>query len=279
MIKSIRIKSSESEGQLNGLRDLRSRFSPFSFLNKWLLRDPELIKKSMIYNQFINIIEIIDIARFYLVSSSDKMACKYSREFLNETISDATERIASYFLISSIIFYNSSYDYLRILIRLFYSTREELIKQYEKKILSNIEKMKLDNCDWFVALFKSITDIKREDENIWINNNSRISEDTKKSFFELKKQNEILKRKYRANLIKHNTYPSFKRSNIGNSIDARLDVSMDSFFTNKVKISCAIPKMLEIEDVQKYLIEYDNLTVSTVKLIDKEIRIVEGETK
>jgi len=222
----------------------------------------------MIYNQFNNVIEIIDLARFYLIFSSGNLVKKYSLEFMKDDDSDTLERISSYFLLSSIIFFNSSFDYIRILVRLIYSTHEELIKQFEKKKISEIiEKWKLEKHDWYVALFKLILEINSEKEKKWIMKKPYISKEIIKSFFDLIKNNEVLKRKYQANLIKHNAFPSFRRSNIENSIDARLQISVDSFYANKGVISCGIPKMLYIEEVQKFLIEYNNLTVKYIRSI------------
>ena len=259
------MKKLRSEGQLDDLHDLRSRFSPFAFLLRKQSRDTEKMKNVMIYNQFNNVIEIIDLARFYLIFSSENMVKKYSLEFMKDDDSDTLERISSYFLLSSIIYFNSSFDYIRILVRLIYSTHKELSTQFKKKKISEkIEKWKLEKHDWYVALFKLIQDISSEEEKIWIEENPHITKEIIKSFSNIKKYNKKLKRKYRANLIKHNAFPSFKRSNIENSIDARLQISLDSFYENKGGVSCGIPKMLYIEEVQKFLIKYNNRTVKHI---------------
>jgi hypothetical protein len=92
----------------------------------------------------------------------------------------------------------------------------------------------------------------------------------KENFSQLIKRNETLKIKYQANNLKHSEFPYFQRSNPQNVIGLRLKLSMEQFYLKSGRrgVTIGIPQTgLNIDDVQKYLIDYNNQTVELVNLI------------
>jgi hypothetical protein len=275
-----RISLKRLDGQLEEIEynnnfNLRNGFN-FGFRIKSLNSDYR--KLILIFNQLQNIYQIVESARHNLVFSAGNFTKNFCSTFLKTNDIDALETIASGFLSSSILYFNSSFDYLRILIRIAYSTTEELTNTISMdKLRKEIKRLKIDKRDWWIAFFSLMTKPKnnRNEEVEWIKKNLLISGEIKDSFHRLWKSNKELKKKYCANSLKHGVFPYFRRTNYQNIVGAYLQISLELYYgkTKSNQISFGLRKKpLIIDDVQNYLINYNNETVQTVNLIQTDIR-------
>lgn len=275
-----RISLKRFNGQLeeieyNNKFNLRDGFS-LGFRIRNLNNDSR--KLILIINHLQNVYQIVESARHNLVFSSGKFTKNFCKEFLKTDDIDALEGMASSFLSGSILYFNASFDYLRILIRIVYSTTEELTNTISMdKLRKVIERLKIDERDWWIAFCKLMTMPKNNGnkEVKWIEENSLISGEIKSSFFKLQKSNEELKKKYCANSLKHGIFPYLRRTNYQNTIGANLQISLEQYYgiTKSNRISFGLPrKPLIIDDVQNFLIDYNNETIRTINLIQTDIR-------
>lgn len=272
MIDRISCKPQDPSGQLEVIK---IRNCPLGIIFK---KNPNL---ALACNQLIDINHIIDFARHNLVFSSENMSRNFIKKFMNTDDTDSLEAISILFLSNSILFFNSSFDYLWILMRILYSSHEALLSDFSiEKIENEIKNKKIQKDDWEKALFKIISD-KKSDKKInykyykenWINENKNISDIIKENFSQLNKRNETLKTKYQANDLKHGRFPYFQRSNPQNIIGVRFKLSMEQFYLKSGRQGIAFgipPTGLNIDDVQNFLIDYNNQTVKLVNLIIEE---------
>lgn len=102
-----------------------------------------------------------------------------------------------------------------------------------------------------------------------------------KIFEELKCRNKILRKDYQANQLKHCAIPHFTRSNEANTIGARNYVSLEQFYDNankKFVLDFGYPhNSLSIEDTQKYLIKYHNLSVGFINKLLEKIQMIDDK--
>lgn len=288
MIDKISSKQSDLDGQLDVIyTDNKLQFIPaYCFKYRRCLKEnPQII---LAFNQLYEISQIIDFARHNLILSSGDMTRAFTKKFMSTDDSDVTETISSFFLSSSISFYNSSFDYLWIILMLLFSSYDDLIEIYpEKEIKKEMKKMGLNEDEWFKALFKKfmvpkfkkkkyfskICVRKRMDRKKWIKKNSNIPDKIKMKILDLNGKNKTLKKSYQANSLKHGKSPYFKRSNPLNAIGAELKLSKEQFYAKSGSqgISSGLPQnRLNIDDVQRFLIDYNNRTVEVVTLIIEE---------
>ncbi len=264
MVERISCKPSNPSGQLEVLKvdftlKINSKQNPNFFLAWNLLND---------------IRSVMDYARHNLVFSSGKMSRNFTNSFMTTDDSDSVEAISSFFLSNSILFFNSSFDYLWIFLRISYSSHEDFTSVFSKNIIEKkIKNELIQKDDWQKGLFEMISNIKYRERKKWIIENKEITEMMKKKICQITYINNALKRKYQANDIKHGRFPYFLRSNPQNGSGIKFKLAMEQFYSKSggTGITFGIPQTgLNIDDVQKFLIEYNNRTVELIYLIIEE---------
>jgi len=222
------------------------------------------------WNQLYDISQVIDFARHNLIFSSGDMSRAFTKKFMSTDDSDVTETISSFFLSSSILFYNSSFDYFWIILMLVFSSHDDLITTYPEDDIKIKKKSKLKKDEWSKILFRKFTTLKLKERKKWVKNNPNISDEIKKKILDLFEENRILKEDYQANNLKHGEFPYFRRSNLQNVLGAKLELSKEQFYLKlgNRRVSFGLPKNgLNIDDVQRFSIDYNNRTVEVVNLI------------
>jgi len=228
-------------------------------------------------NQLYNLKSIMELASLNLIDSSEDNTREVCKKLYNKVNSDLQERLSSDFLLSSILYYNASFDYIRILLMYIYDSYEKLIHTYPKdKVADIMKKMALDT-NWELALGFLMTMQRIEQYLNWLEN-SQASKRIKNLFRKLKEQNEHLRNKYQANQLKHGVVPCFKRTNPANAIGLRIHESIEQFYNKKnikkFEYGAGFPEnRLEIKDVQEFLISYHNLTTKLINLILTDISV------
>ena len=273
MIDKISSKQSDPDGQLEVIdkRDCSTQNIYSDIVN--VKNNPQII---LACNQLCDISQVIDFARHNLILSSGHMSREFTKKFMNTGDLDAIETISSFFLSNSILFYNSSFDYLWIMIKLIFSYHNDLIQDFPKdKIEKKMKNYKLMEDEWFKALFKKYTFLNFEERKKWVKKNPNISDEIKKRILDLFEENGTLKENYQANNLKHGEFPYFRRSNLQNVLGAKWELSKEQFYLKSGSrgISFGLPKNgLNIDDVQKFLIDYNNRTVEVVNLMNSVLK-------
>lgn len=266
MIDKISSKQSDPDGQLEVI--INRDYSTHIIFSDIVKNNPQII---LAWNQLYDISQVIDFARHNLILSSGDMTKAFTKKFMNTDDSDVTEAISSFFLSSSILFYNSSFDYFWILLKLMFSSHKELISICPEDDIKIKKKSKLKENEWSKVLFKKFGYFRE----YWIKKNPNISDEVKKKILDLYKKNKTLKENYQANNLKHGEFPYFQRSNPINTIGAELKLSKEQFYLKlgNRRVSFGLPKNgLNINDVQRFLIDYNNRTVEVVNLMNSVLK-------
>ncbi len=240
----------------------------------------------LLSNSSWNLKYCIETAKYFLNLSlkenAEKLTSRKPDDFENNDIyEDHIRAIEHKFLLPSIIFYNSSFDYLYIFVFPLLTGRKEIVESGETKkdkVEKEMRRLRLSNkkYSWMFALNSLIT------QNSDIRKRLKGEEELKQVFVddfikllnELKTKNEELKKNYYANIIKHQQIPFFKPkrlNNVGgaqNSIDINKFYSLDEIIPSVIHM---IPEIvLDIEKTQNFLIQYHNITVKAFNyLLDK----------
>jgi len=243
----------------------------------------------LLSNSSWNLKYCIDIAKYFLNLSSkksvEKLTNKKPDSFENlDRYEDHIRAIEHRFLLPSILFYNACFDYLFIFVFSLIKTRKEIVNCNVTKIanvLEETEYLKLSNkkYSWMFALNSLITRKLKFKEK----GKMRI-EDTLEQFFlrdfinifkDLKAENEELRIKYYANIIKHQQIPFFKPKCLDNLGGAKSFVDINKFYSideTTPSITYGIPKIvLDIEKTQKFLVQYHNITIKTFNYLLNKI--------
>lgn len=258
----------------------------------------------LVYNQLANVCSIMELASSCLIDSSGNISKTICGKAYRVDDINAIELISSNFLLSSIIYYNASFDYFRVLLRYAYSSHNELIedclKEKERKEIQKLElKEKLRKIrkkfvarvnkemlslglkrNWELALGLIITKTKIKTYLEWINNNETISDSIRKAFNELTKMNRNLRTKYQANQLKHGAFPHFERSDPSNLIGGRMFETLEQFYdckSNRYDIGTHTHQ-LQIDEVQNFLIKYHNCTAKLITEIVGDIGLNDSDT-
>jgi len=235
-------------------------------------------QKILICNQFANCADILDFAESNLIFSSGNVAKTLCARLSPKTpiTSDFQEAIAIKYLLNAMIYYNASFDYIVILLRLIFTPYNKLVEDFPpKKIMERMEKLGIDEKNWEIALRSRITNFtnKKYGFNKWYKGAHNIPDNIRHCFDNLKKKNKDLREKYKVNKIKHQCIPHFKRSNIVNCIEMRASISMEQFYGSpkKFQVNFGWQNYLEINEVQEFLISYNNETVKVLKKLQNAL--------
>ncbi|MDD3344829.1 MAG: hypothetical protein PHO34_00105 [Candidatus Omnitrophica bacterium] len=222
----------------------------------------------LIVNQYADTKAVLELASMNLILSAESVVKKISRTVFSSDDSNAKELLVSNYLMNSIVYYNASFDYLKLLIRVAYSSYSDLIGNFPKqKIDEVLNKFQLKEEEWETALREIISKIKFEEFKKWLNGS--LSSDLIKKYVGLQNLNKDLRFKYQANRLKHQAVPHFRRSDLGNAIGVRCSISREQFY-NKDNIKSSFyfgfpQNTLDINDTQRFLIKYNNKTVELVR--------------
>lgn len=301
MIDFIAQKAYNPKGQLEKI-NIPSNISILPMLSIFENRKRSKIDQCnilLVCNQLANVQSIMELASSCLIDSSGNISKTICEKVYRVDNINALELISSNFLLSSIIYYNASFDYLRVLLRYAYSSHNELIenclKEKERKEIQKLElKEKLFKIrkkfvarvnkemlslglkrNWELALGLIITKTKIETYLKWVKDNKEISDNIKKAFNELKEMNKDLRTKYQANQLKHGAFPHFKRSDPSNRIGGRMFETLEQFYdckSNRYDIGTHTHQ-LRIDEIQNFLIEYHNITAKVINEILDDIDI------
>jgi len=248
----------------------------------------------LLSNSSWNLKYCIDIAKYFLNLSSKKsveeLTTKNLDSFENpDRYEDHIRAIEHRFLLPSLLFYNSSFDYLIIFIFCLLTKSREIIeceKTDINKVQKEMNKLDLSNkkYSWIFALNSLITkNIASIKEQLEEKSKQVFSTDFTEFFNKLDKKNRKLRINYYANIIKHQQIPFFKPkslNNIGgaqNYIDIKRFYSIDEIVPS---IIGEIPEVvLDIEKTQKFLIQYHNMTVKAFNYLLSKTYVEEGEKR
>ena len=186
----------------------------------------------LVCNQLANVRSIMELASSCLIDSSGNISKTICEVYRVDDI-NAIELISSNFLLSSIIYYNASFDYLRVLLRYLYTPYKDLIKTFPReKVENEMNKLNLEK-HWELALGSFITKMKYIKYLDWFKKNCRIPTSIKNVFRKLENMNKNLRTKYQANQLKHGAFPHFKRSDPSNRIGGRMFETLEQFYDCK----------------------------------------------
>ncbi len=273
-------KKGNSQGQLDKIDSLGKLITPTTVCeiqgktNERI--DCNII--ALIVNQYENTEGVLDLASHNLVFSSGIISKKLCEEFYSKVSINLQEKISTDFISNSILYYNASFDYIKVLLRFVYSSYVDLKGNYpESEVRDTLKELGLEKTDWYLALGFLITKTKDEDFKKWLRESSNIPEDIWGCFNNLKGKNKKLKKDYQANQLKHGAVPHFMRSNSANTIGSRVLITLDDFYSKSTHtISYSLPgNSLDIEDTQNFLIKYNNATVKLINKVRKDIKIIE----
>ncbi len=265
MIDFIASKEANTQGQLEKLA-IPSPMLLISPIAKSLpVEDiPHVV---LIHNQFESTDEILDLAEHNLIFSSGEASKTICEKLYGKTETNMLEKNSINFLLNAIVYYNASYDYTRVLLRLLFS--QYLQAEFSRNRVENeVTLSELELSDWFFALGSLIT--KGGSFFNWFENNRNIPDDIRSDFIVLSEKNKELKIKYRANQLKHGAIPHFIRSDPSNVIGSRMFVTLDNFYHGNnetlLGVSSGFPAhSMNIGEVQEFLIDYNNTTVVLVR--------------
>lgn len=280
MIDFIASKKVNSQGQLDEVDSIGTLITP-SAVCEIQGRENKKIDcnhTALIVNQYANTEEILDLASYNLIFSSGDFSKKLCREFYHKLDINLQEKTSIDFILNSILYYNASFDYLRVLLRFTYSSYQNLIECYSKfKVEEASKRLNLQENDWQLALGALITKTRIKKFSKWLKDSSNIPKDISKDFEDLVNKNGKLRIDYQANQLKHGAVPLLRRSDPANISGCRVFVTLDDFYSkNTHKIIFGLPrKSLNIEETQKFLIKYNNTTVKVMNAIRKGIKIIQ----
>lgn len=240
---------------------------------------------ALLSNSSWNLKYCIDTARYFLILSLkenvEKLTGRKPDDFENkDRYEDHIRAIEHRFLLPSILFYNSSFDYLYIFVFSLLTGRKEIAESEKTKIdkvLNETKNLGLSNIkySWMFALNSLITRKKKIRRPLEEKLSQFLGSDFDEIFNELKAENRKLRFDYYANIIKHQQIPFFKPKCIDNVGGAKSFVDINQFYSiDKVvpSIKGAIPEIvLDIEKTQEFLIQYHNITVKAFNYLLNKI--------
>lgn len=263
------ITSKEDAPQNGDLEVINNQlFNSFNTLdsNKY---GEDLCKKALIISQLQNISGILELAESNLIFSCKRFVESFCKHFFDKKNDiNLQEKISGDFILNSIIYYNASFDYIRVLLRLIYSSNQELQTNYnQKKIEEKLNFLSLEKVDWFIALGSLIT-ISKNFNDWW--KKIEIPQEIRDCFKKINEENEKLRKNYQANQLKHGAIPCFKKSDKSNVLGFRFIIPIEQFYSckNKTEISLRFHKnLLNINETQEFLIKYHNITINLLNKI------------
>ncbi|MEO0124506.1 MAG: hypothetical protein ABIL69_10955 [candidate division WOR-3 bacterium] len=272
MIETIAYKP---EGQLEKI-DIPANVNILPFSADLKIRNIDKNNIILVCNQLDNVSSIIELASSNLICSCNKVTSLICKKLYSNDDIDSKERISSDFLLNAMLYYNASFDYLRVLLKYIYTSYSDLIENYpQQKVIDKMQKLDLKK-HWELALGYCITYERNEEFLRWLKQNCKISEKIKAAFKSLATKNRVLRIRYQTNQLKHGAPPHFKRSNSTNLINVKTFESIEQFYNKEkfktVKLSVgSYENQLDIDEVQKFLIKYHNCTAKLINAVVKDI--------
>jgi hypothetical protein len=112
----------------------------------------------------------------------------------------------------------------------------------------------------------------------WVKN-AGIPTKLSELFYKLENSNRKLRYDYGVNELKHGKAPHFLRSNLRNAIGSRANISLEQFYNPKLckrEYSLGLPHYIQIDEMQNFLIMYNNLTVELLGEVYNTIEFKDG---
>ncbi len=272
MVDFIEFKDNDGKGQLD-------RPTCPEVIMLFMLAGKELYKidpnsLTLICNQLNNVISVIELASFDLIYSSGNISEAMCQKWYSWDNVHLKERVSVKYLLNSIIYYNASFDYFKVLLRYIYSSYDELIMTYPRnKVENEMQKLCLKR-NWDLALNSLITKPTKKYEK-WLEKNDTIPNTVRKAFIELEKRNDDLKNKYQANQLKHGAVPCFGTAGLPDITRAQTNESLEQFYNRKEQTSIRYDiglyeNKLQINEVQGFLVDYHNSTIQVLNEVLKD---------
>lgn len=248
---------------------------------------------SLLSNASWNLKYCIEFAKYFLALSSKdnvkKCTNKKPEHFENiDRYEDFIHAKEHRFLLPSILFYNASFDYLCIFIYSLLTERKDIIKSEEtkiEKILQEMDYLNLSNekYSWIFALNSLITRSRPIRRQLVKKFKIFFCEDFIKKLDELILENKKIRKNYYANMLKHQQIPFFKPKCLDNVGGAKYFININQFYSMKENIPSihfAIPEtVFDIDETQKFLIKYHNITVKVFNCLLSKINIDKREQR
>jgi hypothetical protein len=224
-------------------------------------------------NQLKHIYDVLEMARFYLLSSGGEWVKKFTIEALDRKSGDISVDEINFFahksLLSSILFYNAAYDYFKELLIYMFSEYEEFVNQYKKeKVKKMLDKRFNGDAKFWMYAMSSVVNPNKEEFDKWFEDHSeKIPKEVLGLFDKLRKRNEIIQQKYHANLIKHDAIIGYE-TDPDNTIWLTNFISLDNFFNVDSPIEVVFGEatpQYNLRELQDFLIEYNNESILLLK--------------
>lgn len=234
----------------------------------------------LLRNHLVSTESIIRLADHYIFLSRDNAAPEIARTVFGKQASDynAIELFKEQFINAAIVFANSSFDYIQILIMIAYTPFQEAKKLVDRnQINKKLGDAQIDISDWDLA-FYSVLHKKfygqSRTTSWWSINKNKLPVLLIKEYEKLEKNNIRLRQKYQANQLKHYGITSFSKTDKSNILRSDFSFSnIDDFYNNKIKqiIIGGRKNMLIFDETELFLQNYRNQTVKVFNKIVSSI--------
>ena len=255
---------------------------PLSTKNMFIKIDNRNVQ-ILIYNQFVNIYDILEMASWNLSCSTREYVEAIVKSLASKYNNNALEKFTVEFLLNSIIYYNASYDYILPAIYYIYTPHDEVVKKFPiKTVNKKMQKLKLTT-NWDLALCFLVNDYLKKNKNMesCLASNASIPDDIKHQVKVLKDENKTLRNAFKANQLKHRAIPSFIHSDKSNMMGTRNFIDLSQFYNIdggfRMDIGKQYDNPLNIDKTRDFLIKYHNTTVDLLDLILKDILVTDNQ--
>ena len=224
----------------------------------------------LISNHFENISSVIGTFSHHLFMSEKAVSEKIAKGTSAKVDSNLVEMYEEQSLNAAIIFANSSFDYMQILVALLFVPVDELTKVATiKEIHKKMKKSGLESQDWYLAFFSIIQKYFQEsrfsDKGWYALHKNKIPTSILKSYEELEKLVSRLRKEYQANILKHYGITAFSKSDQTNILRrSYANFSIEEFFSKHIKkVGIGSRKNeLELDSTRDFLFDYLSKMVS-----------------
>lgn len=236
--------------------------------DKQIEREIDLRIALLLNNHLKSTHAILSLARYHLVLSHPDTAINIAHAIIknkSDSSSDTREYIQIQSLNAALVFANASFDYMQILIMLFFEEYISLTNlATRKEVEMKIEKE--DIKDWDMAFFSILQ------RKFHINNQHGWYEKNKnnlppwliKDYEELESENSKLKQDYHANPLKHYAISTYEKTNPTNVLGRDYSsMNINDFYSENKNFSVPIGSRrseMKIDDCRQFLGNYINLS-------------------
>lgn len=198
----------------------------------------------LISNHLENTASIIGLFNHHLFMSENVIASKIAQSLQKNSNKKPDSNLIEYYeeqsLNAAIVFANSSFDYMQILLALFFIPTSELKKITKTDIRKKMKNSGLESQDWYLAFFSLIqTQFQNTRTSLkgwYVVNKNIIPTRIAVQYENIEKINRELRTKYQANVLKHYGITAFAKSNLSNILRrSYANFNIDAFYSGKIK--------------------------------------------